>query len=133
MELYAPGVPSSAPGQAIQLPNPRPYATHSRAVLTRIFNSASGKVVGQQIRLGWWHMQRPSRKESSQKCVGAYSLQQSRCLEASSYIYIIPDSAKNGTPSDVYIPGLGLDSIRAHLWCFALDLAAALPSWSYIL
>ena len=51
--LYAFGVPSSAPGQAIQLPNPRPYATHSRAVLTWIFNSHSGKVVGQQIRLGW--------------------------------------------------------------------------------
>ena len=80
--LYAPGVPSSAPGQAIQLPNPRPYATHSRAVLTWIFNSASGKVVGQQIRLGWWYMQRPSCKENSQKCVGACSLQQSSCLEA---------------------------------------------------
>ena len=61
--LYSPGVPPSAPGQAIQLPNPRPYATHSRAVLTWIFNSASGK-------------------ENSQKCVGACSLQQSSFLEA---------------------------------------------------
>ena len=44
--------------------------------LTWIFNSASGKVVGQQIRLGWWYMQRPSCKENSSKCVGACSLQQ---------------------------------------------------------